>query len=313
MAYVTGTANSLADLLTAIQNACTANGWTLSGNVLHKGACYIEIASVTSLATVYNHTMAVADGLLTVRGGTGVDGSNALSGACDTTPGGFAWMPSVTNAPLGFSTPASLVTFPVLYEVFINATPDEVYVVITYGVNYYQTIGFGQSTMDGIGATGNWYCGASFNSLNGPRYQISSAGENGTYLPVALSLFCRSTCQTFGVHTAIDGSTWACEGAWRDWASVVGRQPNTWNGEAVLVPIRVYKSRASGFVTPVLECAHARYMAISNLSDGQIITIGSDKWKVYPWYHRNAAMGVNPSNLNTDSAQFGHVFRYDGP
>lgn len=30
MAYLTGSVNNLADLLTAIRGACTANGWTLS-------------------------------------------------------------------------------------------------------------------------------------------------------------------------------------------------------------------------------------------------------------------------------------------
>jgi hypothetical protein len=57
----------------------------------------------------------------------------------------------------------------------------------------------------------------------------------------------------------------------------------------------------------VLECAHARFVSIANLDDQQIITLGTDKWKVYPWMRRGAAY----DGLNS-SGNCGHAIRYDG-
>ena len=47
MAYVTGAAASFADLKTAIQNAATANGWTLTSDVLSKDGCFFKLKSAT--------------------------------------------------------------------------------------------------------------------------------------------------------------------------------------------------------------------------------------------------------------------------
>ena len=48
MAYITGSAASFADLQTAIQNACTANGWTLSSGILSKNGCFFQLVAGTS-------------------------------------------------------------------------------------------------------------------------------------------------------------------------------------------------------------------------------------------------------------------------
>lgn len=290
MAYASGTANSPSDLLTGIRNACTANGWTLSGNVLHKGTCYAEVM--------------INSGIITNRGGTGIDGSNNLTGATDRG-----------SAQLGVTMDTVPFSWPVAYEAFINTSPDEVYVVVKYSVVYWQNLSFGQSTMPGLVGTGNWYCG-SYPYSSDDRYCVSTTGENGLNPPgPGGSLFC-SYRNAFGVHHALDSSTWIVSspiyggnfaGSAIDWSSLFFRQPNQWNGEAILIPVRVYAQRPSGFISPVLECAHARFVSLANLNDGQIITLGSDKWKVYPWFTRNRTS-------NSEKQTFaGHAFRYDGP
>lgn len=287
MAFVTGTANSLADLLTAIQNACTANGWTLAGSVLYKGTCYIEVANASTN--------------LTVRGGTGIDGSNKLTGATDAASGTLCVPANVGN------TTSVPFTFPAAYDIHIHTAPDEVYVVVNYNASYYQIMGFGQSSMPGLVGTGNWYCGNGSGRSDPPSAlgEGASSGWNGSR-----SLFC-STHQNFGVDHRLDSVTWAVEGAWRDWASLFWRQPNQWNGESIFIPIRVYAARPSGFISPVLECAHARQMNIANLNDQQVITLGSDKWKIYPWWARGTAWQTNGSG-GTNTGVCGHAIRYDG-
>lgn len=297
MAYVTGTANSLTDLLTAIQNACTTNGWTLSGNVLHKGTCYIEmkINTISGGGGYYGQTV------IAVQGGTGIDGSNNLIGRSNTGAGllcGGVWL----------STGVVPFAFPAIYDIAIHSAPDEVFVTVNYSNNSYQSCGFGQSAMPGLVGTGNWYAGAAqaYSPSGGYYYPgWSSSGDviNGTN---SVALFAPSNTQ--GVDHSLDAVSWTTEGAIRDLSSLLLRQPNQWNGESVLIPMRVYASRPSGFVSPVLECAHARFVSIANLNDKQVITLGTDKWKVYPMFRRSTAL-----NDSFGSWYAGYAFRYDGP
>ena len=289
MAFVTGSASSLADLLTGIQNACTTNGWTLSGSVLHKGTCYMELK--------------VSGSFITLRGGRGIDGSNALANATDQAVANLG----IVSMGVGFA-------FPVTYFIHVLASPDEVYVVVNYGVGYYQTLGFGQSGLSGLVGSGNWYCGPTISGahqgFNNPQQAEFDALSGGG---AAFSLFCRenglNAVHSRGVDHGLDGlNTWAELGCKYDWASLYWRQPNQWDSESILIPIRVYAQRPSGFISPVLECAHARQVNIANLADQQIITLGTDKWKIYPWWAR----GATNTRVTADSGLGGHAIRYDG-
>lgn len=301
MAFVTGNANTMADLLLAIQNACTANGWTLSGNVLHKGTCYMEVI-ISGI------------GLLQVEGGTGIDGSNNLTGRSNASPSAIGVAFSLTSPSVTIS-----FTFPLTYFIHINTAPDEVYIIANYATSYYQTLAFGQSQMPGLGASGNWYAGCSARyatqsmggySLSG-GYHYSSSGTS--------ELFCAQYSDDQGVDYSLDGTeSWHTDAnntssnmTNQDWSDLFRRQPNAWNGESILIPIRVYAPRTSGYFSPVLECAHARHLSIQNVTDQQVITIGADKWKVYPWWHRGPNFTSGQSA--TSSYYCGHAFRYDGP
>lgn len=295
MAFVTGTANTLADLLTAIQTACTSNGWTLSGSVLHKGTCYAEVK--------------ITGAFITLRAGRGIDGSNNLTGAT-----------SEAVANLGIVCMSKAFSFPMTYFAHVNTAPDEVYVVVNYGTIYYQTLGFGQSVMPGLGASasGNWYCGPTVSGNNHLGFNGKQQAEYAAAGYSNFSLFCREYGARYpgyadsqGVDHGLDGSgaAWRTGGCAYDWASIYWRQPSQWNQDSILIPIRVYTSRPSGFLSPVLECANARQVNIANLADQQIITLGSDRWKIYPWWSR----GTSNTRATADSGLGGHAIRYDGP
>lgn len=285
MAYVTGTANSLADLLTAIQSACTANGWTLSGNVLHKGTCYAQVMQAASS--------------LQILGGDGIDGSNALTGAA--TAAGFLIQPMT----------GTTFAWPITYEVHVHTAPDEVYVVINYASGVFECAAFGQSAMPGLVGSGNWYCGPRL-PAGGALFVISVGEQGSSHEGAGYSLFCRNSVASGGVHHSLDGDSWSVSSSGYDWASVIAREPNQWNQESILIPIRVYATRPSGFISPVLECAHARFVNIANLADQQIVTIGSTKWKVYPWYQRGSSFTFGAA-ARGDSGLYGHAIEYDGP
>ena len=84
--------------------------------------------------------------------------------------------------------------------------------------------------------------------------------------------------------------------------------PSTWNSEAVLLPIQAFSTvYGSAKVALVLDVVGARACRIDNFKPGNIITLGSDRWKIYPWYLKAAA------ESSTSSGRLGWAIRYDGP
>lgn len=312
MAYVTGSATSLTDLLTAIRNACTANGYALNGNILSKGTLHVSMAMVSTQ--------------LRITGGTGRSGTTLLG-------------PGPQYVRLGPTTQANM-TFPVTYHIHINTGPDEVYVMVNYNAVYWNFIAFGQSDHPGlaaVGGTGNWY-GATHGQttqLNGLVAVTPTTG--GAYSPASPSgcvtgagLFNGTgywtpdnTASNCLIHSGLNPSN----GGWNDvaappnqyWveansfqAPLMSYLPNDWNQQAVLVPICVTSLAASSKYQVVAELRHARYMRNDQYNDLDIITIGADKWRVYPFYRKNITARNGGSGI-LHSGTMAHAIRYDGP
>lgn len=312
MAYVTGSVSSLADLLTAIRTACTTNGWTLNGNVLSKGGSA--------------HTrIQVSSGHLQILGGTGVDGSNNLTGAAA----------SPCHIISSFPSPLTL-TYPLTYHIHINTAPDEVYVVINYSTAYFQWLAFGKSAIS-LPGTGNWYAAsrgqniANLTGINGTFSITPTSGGgagSGLFVTSGAPFWTVSSyagvngCVNSFIHHNLNGEGWSTEAAIDGTSGVGGManaiitatslvaiSPNAWNGESVLLPIPVVVGRPSTMRSLVLQPGHARFVRNDNYSDGQVITLGSDQWKVYPFVSKNAA-SRNGGSIITHSGTFAWALRY---
>lgn len=293
-----GTATSYANLLTSLQAACTAAGYALNGNVLSKGTLFVEV-------------IATAGGI-TVQAGTGQT-AGALTGRS-------SYQLSYLGINIQTASPSAYhpVVFPVNYDIYIGTAPDEVYLFINYEVNCYQYIGFGQSNMPGLGGSGNWYVGTACANTTGTSWDFRVLGGGGTNG----SLF---NCGMFdglsgyggangAVHHGLEGgvNNWNTTFSFIDRWPIMGNSPNAWNGESVLQPIQVYTSRTGGTCSMTAQLAHARWVMIDNLVDGQILTFGPDKWKVYPLWKRSAR-NFGPSQSSGGTGTMGHAIRYDGP
>jgi len=293
MPYVTGIANDLTALRAALFNACTDNGWTLSGDVLHKDAVYVRVQ--------------VGASYLSFLGGTGIDGSNNLIGA-----GPFE------KRIAGI---ISNLSWPMTYEVFIGSEPDEIYFVCNYNVDLYIWAAFGQSSVQGLSGTGAWYAGSSDTSVyNGTIGITSTTVSSQAICPALFWGNAGYQAQTSSyIHHGIDGRTWST-GVAADLASAMLLSsvlqdvlPNAWNGESMLLPIQACVRRASGGTTSLAaDLAHARYMRIDNHVPGDIITLGPDRWKVFPWFKKNTAARNGGSSID-HTGTFGWAIRYGGP
>lgn len=294
MPYVTGTANDLTALRAALFGACTANGWTLSGEVLHKGAVYVRVQ--------------VGASYLSFLGGTGIDGSNNLTGAAP-------YENRLASIISGFS-------WPLTYSVFIGSAPDEVYFICNYNVDMYVWAAFGKSSVQGLSGTGAWVAASLTPRVYNGTISISSTSTGGTYICPALfwGVIGYYNESTSYIHHGIDGRGWSNAANATNVASatylssnLLDVLPNNWNGESMLLPIQACVQRTSGGTTSlVADLAHARYMRIDNHVPGEIITLGADRWQVFPWFKKNTAArngGIGIDHTGT----FGWAIRYDGP
>lgn len=282
MAYYSGQASSYSELHAVLKDCCIQNGWQSNGNVLFKDSCFIEITPL--------------NGELRVTGGTGFT-ANQLTGS----PNRYCKIKEI--AP-------DKINFPVSYNLHI--TNKNVHLIINYSVSIYQWLGFGIANLYSNLGTGNWF-GASCGQTDAV---VANGGLYG-YIP---GPFWSIKSETFGyfstayIHAPIDSYQWLYDapnlGA--NISTPIGvllnRQPNQWNMEATLFPALVAITRASNKVSIAAELQDCRILKLENYEPEMILTLGSERWKIYPFYRR----GLSASGFQ-NSGMLGWAIRYDGP
>lgn len=302
MAYYSGVASNMSGLRQALIDACVADGWdwNSSQSVLSQGAAFLHVPAAT------------AD-FLGIVGRTSATSGNAPNAV------GLGTFGTVSGAhPMGF---------PAAYEVFVFDR--EVYLVANTEGDRYQWVAFGVSTVDGLPGTGMWVGGSRSATTPGTITNFgigitpNSGGAGGsTSVSPALAwttVFNDVRKRNFWVHSDLDGQGWwlaqalngnpvgvACA------APLVGLLPSNWNSEAVLLPIRAYKIRPQSKISLTVDLEHARYTRVDNYQPGQVIAIGPDRWKVFPWYRKNAAARNGGGGID-HTGTLGWAIRYEGP
>ena len=95
---------------------------------------------------------------------------------------------------------------------------------------------------------------------------------------------------------------------------LVSLLPNGWNSEAVLIPIRAYKQRFESKISITADLVHARYTRVDNYAPGEIIAIGGQRWKIFPWYRKDSTARQGTGGWRgAHSGTLGWAIRYEGP
>jgi hypothetical protein len=310
MAYQTGTANNATDLKDIIETFAQANGWTLSSGILSKGQCHVRLTAINT------------DQGIKLEGANSAD---FLTGVCPNWAQFY-----IASAQ-----------WPITYHLFAHGTPDTLVCVLNYNVNSFQYLAFGDIAKFGSWTGGNWFSATMGQastllpalSIRGTTVpsapQVEGATYNGvSYLDAAsggiFSFVYGVTVAGAGgsfLHAEIDGGTWlrprtgdtvrADSSAYS--SVLIDRSPNAWNSQAVLLPYVITVTRPSNKMTAVGEIGHIRALRIDNYNPGDIITIGVDKWKVFPWLKKNSSDRNNSSRTAGESGTIGWAIKYDGP
>lgn len=302
MIYLTGTANNLTDLLTALTSSLSANGytWDSTNSLLSKGAVASKLTIVgTGTAQV-----------LQMQAGTGVSGG-ALQNPAVNTPGiraGLMGLNKVTN-----------IVFPVTYKIFIYTSPDMWVLSVNHDSVYWQhmmnglAVNLGLTGLSGVlpffyasfkfgqGSNHNLCC------LNSSANGSTGSGACSGALPFLINNTLGSQHDNCGVFAneplAFNGSaavTWApnylssasqySTNTQVNWQlsspmtayQTINRLPNAWNQDSQLVPLRTLIGRPSGFLSPACLIPHLRLVRNDFYNDGDIQTYGTDQWMILP-------------------------------
>lgn len=320
MAYETGASTGPNDLLDKLRLFAIAQGWTVnrwttvgSGRELcvSKGSAYYNMRSYQ------NETVVVNGSSSTLRYGISINGSDgfASGNAWDRQPGypvrpndttgseqGHGYMPFVTSTG----------PFPSYYLFAPDSKTIYLEVEVTTGT--FQRMGFGSLDLFNPATPGGgrffYATGGSGSVTNSTAYSswlgseidngmyaleevpfrladtgsISYPSNSGSFLRSAFDSFdnwCGSTYTASAAHMAQ-----ACQGGGVHDKIIRDSSPNPMNGVGILTPNVVSVNRAGQYLHPIGVVPGMRYMDMTNYLPGDEFTLGSDTWKVFPWYQK---------------------------
>ncbi len=311
MAFQTGTFTSAADLIATVKSFATSNGWTVSGDVIYKGTVYSEL-TVLNTGTV---------DFIRIRGGTG-----ELAGALTGASTGNAYL-------LGMAGPVTF-SFPGTYWLFDSTAPNTLICIVRSNEGlYFNWLLFGMLNKYGT-YTGGEFFGASFHraaewTYSDVRIELDRQSSGGSEQSAAPFWSMAAASGNLSTNVYVRSDVGLESGAWlgetdpsnnsahanRGGGSLIKRNPNVWNNQTVLVPYIISTQRASGFYSKLGNFSAARLCRITNFAAGDIVTLGSDKYMVFPFYRKNTEYPdgfQNPNGANA-SGTLGWAIVYDGP
>jgi hypothetical protein len=295
MAYQTGVITSAADLVAVIRDFAVANGWTANGSVLSKGGTYIRLtapnASEVRIEGARNGNFVAPD--LSVR---------------HSRIRNTAWPASAT------------------YHLAAFNDPDTVWCTINFAVTTHQHIGFGT-----VEKYGNWAGGGWFHAQHTPASADGNVGSriDGWQYPLYWSSprECALFWSPFKPDQENAASSLHCELRGHVWEPPINNtaigvhcptimspihkyNPNQFNGQTVLTPFLLFLQNADGHYMSIGHVGHLRFVRLINYNPGDVIELGTDRWKLFPWHIKDAAY---PDGNCDSTGLLGVAVRYDGP
>lgn len=318
MAYETGASTGPNGLLDKLRLFAISQGWTIN-RWANAGAgrelCLSKAGAFFNIRSYQNETVFINGSNRTLRTGISMNGSDSFSsGSPWDRQVGYPVRPASAAGSDQWTVHMPFVTttgpFPAYHFFAVDAKTIYVELEVTTGT--FQRMGFGSldlfnmttpgggrffystgssATVTDSVASSSWL-GAEIDSqlysleevpfrgadINATTDQIGSAvrAAYGSFDNWCSSQRAGSTsatpqaCQGGGVHDKI----------LRD------ASPNPLNGIGILTPNIVSVNQANEYLHPVGAVPGMRYMDMTNYLPGDEFTLGSDTWKVFPWYRQ---------------------------
>lgn len=298
MAFYSGSVNDMAALRSALVDACVGEGWVWNSSteVLSKGTIFVRLQHASGYLRLY--------------------------GRVSNTSGEMS-VPQQMGPFTGWaSAPLPQLSWPATYRLFLF--DQEVYCVIQYNVDVFQWCAFGKSTIEGMPGTGTWVAATATRAVSSYTYGVDLSVTYGratatNFCPAPFWAALQQSDDQSNVHSDIDGQGWwVAQSSSGDPVGISHLTPlqrlipSAWNSEAVLLPIRAYKVRPGLKISLIVDLEHSRYTRVDNYLPGEVISLGSDRWMILPFYRKNSA-GRDGGSSTNHSGTLGWAIRYEGP
>lgn len=324
MAYETGTATSVVDLLDKFRLFAEGQGWTTNRNVaagtgrevcIQKGSAYFNFRAWNNETMLVNGTNTGSKYGITVNGS---DGYSAGAGV-HVQPG--YPMRGSTSGGDQYVCLFPLVTTTGPFPAYHFFAPDAKTLYAEVEITTGAFMRFGCGSLDlfnpaapGGGrfcyavtgqhvtnstATSNWLgadmdsssYGLEFVPFRGADYTTNNSGYSAaSMVRAAFGSFNNWAGSGRTVTTA--GLNMACQGGGCHDKVLRDYSPNPMNGVGVLLPNIVSLNVGDEYLSPIGVIPGQRLMDMTNYAPGEEFTLGSDTWKVFPWYQKGG-IGLN--------------------
>lgn len=309
MAYQTGSVSDFPNLVATLKTFASNNGWSVSTDIVYKGNVFARVAA--------EHPSG-GDACISVQGGTGQSGG-ALTGAHGRK--------NMMRTHTGLGDIVN--SFPITYHLFSHTSPDQITLFVNYNSIWWQWLTFGEIEKYGSYTGGQFYASMQDYSVSIYDKDVKiTAEEAGNYdAPAACALFWGGkeewgslTVNDGGyMHLELDGYTWWLSSRETGYdgyrintpsfmSPLLERCNSTSTEMTALLPYYVWALRPSSKVSLLGSVKHFRLLRIDNYQAGDIITIGSDRYKVFPWLRKTIdTIAIESSGV------WGVAIEYDGP
>ena len=330
MAYETGTSSSVVDLLDkfrlfAIAQGWTVNRWTTVGSgrelCISKGSAYFNFRAWNNESMLVNGTTTAGKYGITMNGSDGYASGNAW----DRQPGYPVRLSSTGGDQCHTLFPLVTTTGPFPTYHFFAPDSKTLYAEVEVTTGVFQRWGCGSLDLFNPAAPGG---GRFIYSTAGNH--VTNSTSTSSWLGVdadATSYSCElvpfrcadiTSSNNVSVNTSANASAsmvrvsfssfdnWAgsgrtvgqyglgmaCQGGGCHDKVLRDYSPNPLNGIGLLLPNIVSLNIGDEFLSPIGVIPGMRYMDMTNYLPGDEFTIGSDTWKVFPWYAKGG-IGYN--------------------
>lgn len=315
MAYETGSATGPNDVLTKLRDFAAAQGWTVNRDVAAgsgRELCLSKDAAYFNLRSYQNENVTINGSGSAGRYGIAINGSDGYDGGSnwDRQPG-YPLRRSSSGGDQGHANlplPIYFGPFP-SYHLF---APDSktVYLELEVASNIFQRLGFGSldlfnpsapgggrffyatggghpSTSTGYGWLGSEIDNTSFALEEVPfrGADINTTNDQcGSFLRAAFDSF-DNWCGS-GLTSTRSYQPQSCQGGGCHDKVLRDYSPNPLNGVGILLPNIVSVVRGNEYLNPVGIVPGMRYMDMTLYQPGEEFSLGTDVWKVFPWYQK---------------------------
>lgn len=291
MAYYTGQCSSYQHLADILVEKCQAQGWVWQDGILSKHKIKIKLW-VCNTPQSYKTGEGIVLSAIT---------NNVVA---DIQPrlGGFG----VINEPI----------FPAHYHLFVFEY--EVYLVMKFDIDKFYYLTLGQSLPFGsvwVSANAPQYCyenswisiGTNYGGTSARSDSVTSSAPFWGRIYHNLN-WCNST-----ILHHLDGHTWSSHlsQAYVNFEPLIERLPTAHFSDSPLLPYNIFLERPENKLSLVAQFENARFVRVDNYEPEQILTLGHERWIVFPFFRKNVQQRDGGYNIQ-HTGTFGWAIRYEG-